>query len=147
MRTRTAVLTAFAVVCAGGAVSPVVAAPKPKPVKKEYTASATPGGPASLANSTICDSTIPGSTYDVDFKAPFAGRLTVKQDGFQGDWDLALVQDGGNAAQSAQDATDTNVSRPETVEGYKLKKGESITIRSCNWAGGPTAHVAYSFAG
>jgi hypothetical protein len=144
MRTRTAVLTSLAVLCAGVSATPALAAPKP--VKKEYTASATPGGPASLANSTICDDTIPGSVFNLDFKAPFAGRLTVKQDGFQGDWDLVLFQDGGNAAQSAQDATDTNISRPETIEGYKLKKGEQITIRSCNFLGGPTAHVSYTFA-
>lgn len=135
------VLVAAVTVTLGGAAQAA-----PKKVTKEYTATATPGGPGSTADSTICSDKIPGSVYDVEFKAPYAGRLTVKQDGFQGDWDMALRQDGGNAAESAQDATDTNVSRPETVEGYKLKKGETITIRSCNWAGGPTAHVAYTFS-
>jgi hypothetical protein len=146
MRTRTALVLSLSLVAAAGSASPALAGKKPAPVKKEYTASANvPGGVGSQADSVICSDTVAPSVFDATFKAPFAGRLNVKQDGFQGDWDLALVQDGANSAESAQDMTSTDVSRPEEVSGFKLKKGEEVTIRSCNFVGGPTAHVAYTF--
>ena len=145
MRTRSALVISLSLVAAAGSLSPAIAG-KPKPVTKEYTASANvPGGVGSQADSQICSDTIAASVYDVTFKAPFKGRFSVKQDGFQGDWDLALVQDGANSAESAQDMTSTDISRPEEITGYKLKKGEEITVRSCNFAGGPTAHVKLTF--
>jgi hypothetical protein len=143
MRTRTALVASLVLVAGVGSLSPALAGPKP--VSKSYTATAgTPGGVASQANSTICSDTVPGSTFDMTFKAPFKGRLTVDQTGFQGDWDLALVQDGGNSAESAQDLT-ADPQTPEHIDGFKLKKGEEVTIRSCNFAGGPTANLKYVF--
>ena len=145
MRTRTALVASIALVAGIGSFSPAFAGPKP--VSKTYSASAnTPGGVASQAESQICSDTVPGSTFDVTFKAPFKGRLTVDQTGFQGDWDLTLVQDGANSAESAQDLTG-DPQTPEHIEGFKMKKGEEVTIRSCNFAGGPTANVKYVFKG
>ena len=33
----------------------------------------------------------------------------------------------------------------EHIEGFKLKKGEEVVIRSCNFSGGPTANLKYVF--
>jgi hypothetical protein len=66
--------------------------------------------------------------------------------GFVGDWDLGLFEDGALAASSAQDVT-ADPQTPEHIEGYKLKKGETVVIRSCNFSGGPTAHMKYTFKG
>jgi hypothetical protein len=141
MRIRTALLTALVATSATGALSPALAAPKP--VSGSYTATAFPPSPTNVQMG-VCNGDIPGSNFDKDFKAPFAGRLTVDMSGFVGDWDMALVQDGANSAESAQDAT-ADPQTPEHIEGYKLKKGEAVTIRSCNFLGGPTANVKFTF--
>ncbi|MBK5306370.1 MAG: hypothetical protein JJD92_06745 [Frankiaceae bacterium] len=143
MRTRTALGVSLAVVTVAGAMSPAVAGPKPAPIKKSYTATASNPSPTNIADG-VCFGRVPGSNHDTTFKAPFAGRLTVKMNGFQGDWDMALVQDGTNSAESAQ-ATEEDISRPEEVAGFKLKKGVEVIIRACNFSGGPTASVTYTF--
>lgn len=145
MRARTCLLTATVLIAGVGSVTPAMAGGA-KPITKEYTATAgTPGGAGSYAQSTTCSDTVSGSTYDVTFKAPVAGRLSAKQDKFQGDWDFAFYQDGTVAAESAQQPTEP-LDRPEEITGFKLKKGASVTIRSCNFSGGPTAHVKYTFS-
>ena len=141
MRTRTALAASLVLVAGFGSLSPALAGPKA--VTKSYTATAFPPSPTNVAQG-VCNGDVPGSNYDVTFKAPFKGRLTVDQNGFQGDWDLALVQDGSNSAESAQSATD-DPQTPEHIDGFKLKKGEEVIIRSCNFSGGPTANVKYTF--
>ena len=144
MRTRTAIVSTLALVVAAGSLSPAVAATKkPKPITKEYTASAPMPSPTNVVQG-VCSADVPQSAYDVEFKAPFTGRLSAKQDQFQGDWDFAFMQDGSNSAESAQDVTEAP-DRPEEITGFKLKKGQTVTIRSCNFSGGPTAHVKYTF--
>jgi hypothetical protein len=141
MRTRTALAVSLVLVAGVGSFAPALAGPKT--VTKSYTATAFPPGPTNVVQG-VCHGDVPGSNYDMTFKAPFKGRLTVDQTGFQGDWDLALVEDGANAAESAQDAT-ADPQTPEHIEGFKLKKGEEVVIRSCNFSGGPTANLKYVF--
>jgi hypothetical protein len=143
MRTRTALAASLIVVAGVGSLSPALAGPKS--ITKSYTATAFPPGPTNVVQG-VCHGDVPGSNFDMTFKAPFKGRLTVDQNGFQGDWDLALVQDGANSAESAQDAT-ADPQTPEHIDGFKLKKGEEVVIRSCNFSGGPTANVKYVFKG
>lgn len=146
MRARTALAASLIVVAGVGSLGSAVSAkPKPKPIEKSYTASAFPPSPTNVQLG-VCNGDVPGSNFDTVFKAPFAGRLTVDMTGFQGDWDMALVQDGANSAESAQDAT-ADPQTPEHIDGYKLKKGEEVTIRNCNFLGGPTANVKYVFKG
>lgn len=141
MRTRTALVATLVLVGGAGSLSPALAGPKP--VTKSYTATAFPPSPTNVARG-VCNGDVPGSNFDVTFKAPFKGKLTVDMNKFVGDWDMALVQDGANAAESAQQATD-DPQTPERVEGFKMKKGEEVIIRSCNFSGGPTAEVTYVF--
>ena len=145
MRTRTALVAGLVLVAGLGSLSPALA--KGKTVTKSYTATASTPGPTGAVGA-VCEGKVPGSYFDETFKAPFAGRLTIDQSGFQGDWDLAIYEDGGLAAQSAQDPTaQPDPQTPEHIDGYKLKKGEEIAIRSCNFIGGPTANVKYVFKG
>ena len=137
MRTRTALAASLILVAAVGSVAPAMAGPKS--VTKSYTATAFPPSPTNVQLG-VCNGDVPGSNFDETFKAPFKGKLQVDLSGFQGDWDMALVQDGANSAESAQDAT-ADPQTPEHIEGYKLKKGEEVIIRTCNFAGGPTANV------
>ena len=146
MRARTALAASLVLVAGVGSLSPALAGGK-KSVTKSYTATAsTPG----LTNAAlgVCHGDVPGSNFDQPFKAPFAGRLTVDLKGFTGDWDMALVEDGTNTAESAQDPTkQPDPQTPEHIDGYKLKKGEEVVIRTCNFSGGPTANVTYTFKG
>ncbi|MCW2570885.1 MAG: hypothetical protein JWO88_943 [Frankiales bacterium] len=141
MRARTALAAGLVLVACVGSLSPALA--KGKTVTKEYDASAPVPDPANYALGN-CDGSVPMSKYEETFKAPFTGRLTVLMNGFQGDWDLGLFEDGALAADSAQAATDP-IDTPEHVDGFKMKKGESVVIRSCNFSGGPTAHMKYTF--
>ena len=145
MRTRTALTLSLAGVVALGALSPAVAATKakPKPVSKNYTATAFPPDPSHAGvTSGICNTTIPASQHNEPFTVPFPGTIKVDLTGFQGDWDLAIYQGGSLLAQSAQETSDP-VDRPESIT-LKLKKtGAKIQIRACNFAGGPTANVKY----
>ena len=145
MRTRTAIAGALTVALAGGALSPALAAPaKPKPVKKEYVATAFPPDPSHVAiTEGICNTTNPTSQHNEEFKVPFAGTLVVDMSGFQGDWDLALYSDKGSLmASSAQDMT-ADPQSPEKMTIKLKKKGAKVFIRACNFAGGPTANVKY----
>jgi hypothetical protein len=144
MRIRTALVAAAVVATGLGSVSPAVAGGK-KVVTKEYDATAPVPDPANVGLGT-CDASVPQSKFEQSFKAPFGGKLTVDMNGFVGDWDLGLFEDGALAASSAQDVT-ADPQTPEHIEGYKLKKGETVVIRSCNFSGGPTAHMKYTFKG
>lgn len=144
MRIRTAIAAALTVALAGGALSPALAAPKPKPVTKEYVATAFPPDPSHAAVTTgICNTTNPTSQHNEEFKVPFPGTLVVDLTGFQGDWDLALYSDkGALVASSAQDLT-ADPQTPEKMSVKLKKKGAKYFIRACNFAGGPTANVKY----
>jgi hypothetical protein len=145
MRTRTALVAGLVLAAGFGSLSPAMA--KGKTVTKSYTATAATPGPTNAAT-TVCEGKVPGSYFDETFKAPFTGKLQVDETGFQGDWDLGLFQDGTLAAQSAQDPTkQPDPQTPEHIDGFKLKKGEAVVIRSCNFTGGPTANVTYVFKG
>ena len=145
MRTRTALAASLTVIVAAGALSPALAAPaKPKPVSKTYTATAFPPDPSHAAvTSGICNTTNPLSQHNEPFTVPFPGTLVVDMKGFQGDWDLALYSDKGQlVASSAQDLT-ADPQSPEKMTVKLKKKGAKLSIRACNFAGGPTATISY----
>ncbi len=144
MRLRTAATTSLVAVLTVGSLAPALAAPaKPKPVSKEYTATAFPPDPSHIGvTSGICNTTNPASQHNEPFTVPFAGTLVIDMNGFQGDWDLALYRGSTLIAQSAQ-STEQDPQTPEKIT-VKLKKvGDKLSIRACNFAGGPTAHVKY----
>ena len=144
MRTRTALAAALAAVVTVGSLAPALAAPaKPKPVSKEYVATAFPPDPSHAGvTSGICNTTNPTSQHNEPFTVPFAGTLVVDMKGFQGDWDLALYSGGQLVASSAQ-ALEADPQSPEKMTVKLKKAGQKLSIRACNFAGGPTANVKY----
>ncbi len=129
MRTRTGLAAALVVVVAAGSLAPAVAAPakKPKPVSKQYTATAFPPDPSHIAiTDGICNTTNPTSQHNEPFTVPFAGTLKVDMKGFQGDWDLALYSGTTLVASSAQGLTDP-IDRPESFTVKLKKKGQKLS--------------------
>ena len=133
---RRTVLTATALVAAGGLALPSSAAP-PKPITKTYTATAVPNGVVSAFCTDV------PTTHDKHFEpfdAPAKGTLKVSMTQSAGDWDMFLLDAGGSpVAESASLGVD-----PETYT-YKVKKSQTLSLLSCNPLGGPTAEVTYTF--
>jgi hypothetical protein len=131
MRTRL-VLAVAPLALVAAATLPSSAAPKA--MSGSYTASApVPGAPD-------CDGTAPGSVHTAPIKVPGAGRFTAELTGFAGDWDFYLEQNGGMLSSSTGSFDATT----ETVSA-KIKKAGTVDILSCNWAGGPTGAVKWTF--
>jgi hypothetical protein len=144
---RTAALLAGAVAVVGVAAPHAVAAPKKKPITKTYAVTAPMPDPSNYAGAatgegySVCAQNVPQSFHKEVFKVPAAGSLKIELTGYQGDWDL-LLMDAANEELAAGGATDLAV--PEVIQ-YKFKKATSVTIVPCNWAGGPTGQVKYTF--
>lgn len=139
---RTTVLTLAALVAATAAAPLAVAAP-PKPITKTYTATAPMPDPSNWAGQSysVCAMNVPQSYHIEEFKAPAAGTLKVVLSKFEGDWDSLLLDAKGNemAYGGASDIAG------EEVLQVKFKKAADVQIIVCNWAGGPTGEVTYTF--
>ena len=135
MRTRL-VLAVLPVALLGAVALPSSAAPKG--MSGSYTAAAaTPGAPD-------CDGTAPGSLHSAPIKLPGAGRMTADLSGFAGDWDFFLFSNGAELSASAGGDIGGAMDAKETVSA-KIKKAGTVMIVSCNWAGGPTGAVKWTF--
>jgi hypothetical protein len=145
MRPTTPLLAAAALVAAGAAM-PATAAPPKKPITKTYTATAGTPDPTNYTETSysVCAQTVPGSFHTETFKAPAPGKLSIKMNGFVGDWDLLLLD--GKGAEIANSGGQQPVDPAEEQLAAKVKKaGTTYKIIACNWAGGPTATVTYTF--
>ena len=142
--TNAAALAAVAALAAAGSVQ---AAP-PKPIEKTYTATAPLPDPTNTVPGPheVCAMAVPQSFHVEKFTAPGPGTLKVAIEGFVGDWDM-LIQDPKGADVAA--ATAINTSTPASPSGdsaaVKVKKAGDYSIIACNFAGGPTATVKYTF--
>lgn len=136
MRTRL-VLVVLPAALVGVAVLPSSAAPKP--MKGAYTAAApVPGGVAT------CDGTVPGSTHVQTVKLPAAGRMTAELSRFTGDWDFYLRANGSDLSASESGGIGGAEDAKEIVTA-KIKKATTVSIVSCNWAGGPSGAVTWVY--
>ncbi|HEV2889489.1 MAG TPA: hypothetical protein VGX28_03865 [Frankiaceae bacterium] len=145
MRT-TPVLAAAAALIAAGAAVPATAAPR-KPITKTYTATAPLPDPSNYAEQSpysVCAQAVPQSYDSEEFKAPGAGKLKVELNGFQGDWDLLLLDSKG-AEIANSGGTQPVDPAVESLTAKVKKAGTVYTIIACNWAGGPTGTVKYTF--
>ena len=137
---RTAVLTAVAV--AAATVAAPVALAAPKPITKTYTATAPAPDPTNAAGGyTVCAQNVPGSFHIEEFKVPGPGALKVELTEYQVDWDLLLMDGKGKELASSGSG---GVGGPE-IASLKLKKAGIVQIVACNWSGGPTGTVTYTF--
>lgn len=143
MRARTALATSLAAVVAVGSLAPAVAAPtKPAPIKKTYTATAPTPDPTPISGRTggNCSPMLPGAKHEAPFAIPYAGTLKVDLNGFQGDWALAILDAKGAKIADHDNGATEPIDTPSQIT-IKLKKKTTITVRACNFAGGPTATV------
>jgi hypothetical protein len=120
-----------------------------KPINKTYTATAAtpdPSNQEAAARHSVCNMVVPGSWHEHVFKAPAAGTLKVMITDFVGDWDL-LIQDAKGRDTASAEAVDTGApTKPDPDStSMKIKAPGSYKVIACNWAGGPTATVKYTF--
>lgn len=131
------VLAVLPAVLIGAAALPSSAAPKQ--MKGEYEATApVPAGAVDCAGS------VPGSLHSQEVKLPAAGKLQIELTNFLGDWDLHITS-GGREIAAATSGTLGGVEDAKEVVAVKIKKATTVSIGSCNWAGGPTGSVAWVF--
>jgi hypothetical protein len=140
---RTAALVAASLAVAVVSAPAATAAPKKKPITKTYTATAPAPDPSNYAQQgySVCAMNVPNSFDRQEFKVPAAGTLAVEVSGYQGDWDLLLL-DADNEELATGGSSDLGV--PEVAE-VRFKKATKVSIVACNWAGTPTATVKYTF--
>lgn len=142
---RSTTLLAAATLVAGIAALPADAAPKP--ITKTYTATAPAPDPSNYSPNSpysVCGQTVPQSFHSEPFKAPAPGKLKIEMSGFVGDWDLLIVD--GKGAEIANSGGTQPADPPTETATIKVKKAAATyKIIACNWAGGPTATVKYTF--
>lgn len=148
---RKALSLSIAAVCAAGMLA-VPASAGGKKIHESFTAQALPlpktaqvGDPVGIEE-TGCNAGVEG-VHKVThaFEAPFTGTLTAYMEGFTGDWDLFLIDaDEKEVAVSVNDQIQGMAAAEESVS-LRLKKGQAIGIRPCNWLGEPQVEVQYDF--
>ena len=132
--------------------TPATAATK-KPISKEYDVTAPAPDPTNYAGTatgqgySVCNQTVPNSFDKHEFTAPWVGKIKVTLTGFTGDWDLLLMDKNGN---ELTNSGGSDIGSPATPQQesftYKIKKAKTaVEIVACNWAGGPSGHVKYTF--
>jgi hypothetical protein len=143
---RVAALATLATLALGAHVPAGAAAKKP-PVKKSYEMQLPPF-PYPAQGTPTCDEDMAADAFHIEtLKTTGPGTLTVKVNGFQGDWDIT-VYSGEKELEGTGEGTstpNTSTSPGEDVFTAKFKKPVSLEIRTCNFAGTPSAHGEYTF--
>jgi hypothetical protein len=127
-----------------GVYAPATAAPKKKPITKSYDLTLLPV--QADPNAACVTPELEGISVDTQKISPTGpGRLTVKVNGYTGDWDMSIKDANGDEI-SASSGNDTPNAGPgeETVD-VKFKKAEPIQIAICNFAGTPQGHATYTY--
>jgi len=87
------------------------------------------------------------------FSRIVAGTLSVTMTDFTGDWDIYLYDKRGiiigesSTGQPIDDESSVDQPTNPQVESFStlLRANQIVTIVACNWAGGPTATVSFTF--
>lgn len=140
---RTAALTVAGLAVVAIAAPPALAAPKKKSFTKTYAVTAPAPDPTNYAGQgySVCAQNVPGSFNKTTIKVPAAGTLAVELSGFEGDWDLLLL-DSDDAELATGGSSSLGGSE---VADARFKKAQTVSIVACNWAGTPNATVKYTF--
>ena len=142
MKIRRIVPLAAVGVLAAGAFLPAAAAPA-KPITKSYSMELLPGGAATCAEADAEGITVHTET----FKASGPGKFVAKITGFEGDWDLALLN-GDNVKLADGGGSNADKPQPGPTENliYKIKKAGTYKVSSCNYAGTLEAKGTFTFS-
>jgi hypothetical protein len=151
MQVRRVAAVATLAVLAAGAYAPATAAVKKAPIKKSYDMQLLPmpDPPQSNMGDSCTRPQLEGvSIHTETLKTPGPGTLTVKVNGFSGDWDITVV--GPEGTEGVGSGTSTGGGAPtaagEDVAVIKFKKAMDLKISICNFAGTPKAHGEYTFS-
>src|SRR5689334_18103093 len=144
---RVAALAALGILVAG-AYAPATAAPKKKPITKSYDLNLLPlwESATDACSTATTGGALEGISIDTQKITPTGpGFLSVKVDGYTGDWDIA-VKDADGAEIGRGSGNDTPNAGPgaETFE-MKFKKPEPLQIAICNFTGTPQAHATFTY--
>ncbi len=131
-----------------GMVASLAAAPaiagkkkKTKVVTEEWTATAVPGpfDPTVPAFAGACPEFAVEGVQRIShpFTAPGTGALDVSMTGFEGDWDLYLLDSAGAVVGQSTGFVDATTERVI----YTAKKGQEFNILACNFIGSPQASL------
>lgn len=147
MRIRTAAPLAVVALVAASAAGQ--AAPKPKPITGSFKSTLAPM-PVSL-EACASPAQVEGvNKMSVPIKVAGPGTLSVKMNGFYGDWDMVLLGSTGSVlAEGAGTNVDGTNSTPvapvdETLK-YKSKKAQTLTLVVCNFSGSPQSSTTYTY--
>jgi hypothetical protein len=148
MQVRRVAAVAAVALLAAGAYAPATAAPKKAPIKKSYDMQLPPLPYPPSGTPTCDEDAFAGSLIHVEtLKTTGPGVLSVKVNGFYGDWDIS-VYSGDKELEGTGTGTQTPNTSPtagEDVYEAKFKKPVTLEIRTCNFAGTPQAHGEYTF--
>lgn len=78
-----------------------------------------------------------------EFTAPGKGTIRMWMEGFTGDHDIYLYIDDEVFLRGDQAQVGTAMAAPEEEISYAMKKGQTITMIACNWAGQPEVQAHY----
>jgi hypothetical protein len=148
MNSRSLALVATTGVLAFGAFAPATAAPKTKPITMEYDVQGLPN-PTPPSGTTCLDDSFEGfSRTTKTIKTTGKGVLSVTVNGFDGDWDITLMDKDGEELASGTGTT-TGGGAPqmdaEDTLVQKFKKADTFQVAVCNYAGSPQAHVKLTY--
>ena len=120
----------------GLASSPATAGRK-KVVKRQWEVVAAPFPGADDHSTPAEECGAEGATYGVyRFKTPAKGKLDVRINQFQGEWDLYVTDASGTLLGSSVNFMSGDEERVVLKLGSKV----GLQIYACNFLGGPTAH-------
>lgn len=112
-----------------------------KPIEESYTATALPYPNGSYDTGEGCFQGVDTvHKHYHPFEAPSKGLFSVGIPVLTGDWDLFVLDGEGNVLAESSGSQ----GEPEFTT-LKMKKGQAISIMTCNWAGEPQVTVEYSF--
>lgn len=127
-----------------GAYAPAVAGPKKKPVTKSYDLSLVPlwTDPSAACVNPEFEGI---SLRTEKFTPTGPGLLTVKVEGFTGDWDISVKDAEGTEIVKGSGNDSPNPGPGVETAELKLKKAEPLQIAICNFAGTPQAKATYTY--
>jgi hypothetical protein len=144
MSTRRVAVATLLVVLAAGAFAPATAGPKKPPITKTYDLTLVPlwtEPSAACVNPEFEGVSV--DTQEINPTGP--GILTVKVNGFTGDWDISVKDAAGDEIVKGSGNDTPNPGPGEETVEMKFKKAQPLKIAICNFAGTPAAKATYTY--
>ena len=126
----------------GAAAPGALAGGAKKVIKRQWDVVAAPFPGADDHSTPSEECGVEGATYDLyRFKTPARGKLDVRINQFEGEWDLYVTDSSGHLLGSSVQFMTTDEERVVV----KVASKTTVLIYACNFLGGPTAHGALKY--